>query len=302
MVPAWVHTVASTHCSGSLQRSRRPTSGALAETHVLEFDGDPGRAVCKRGGASVWTGDVIEPAVLELVDERTELPVPTVLGAGRVGDGRDTTRYGLYEYRRGTLPDRSPVLSGEELASQAGSWLGRLHAAFSFDRRGGLGQHDDVLRIERPRVPWLLETAMARHFLPTGPATAPAVPPVLAHGDFRPGNLLTDGDRITAILDWGNAHVTHPGLSIARAEVRFADTRAATAEERGRLRNHFRAGYAARRDIPPPIQENLGRFKRLWLCQAGANLARVATTATGRNQLWRQLHPRPDGAEWRWVS
>jgi aminoglycoside phosphotransferase (APT) family kinase protein len=30
----------------------------------------------------------------------------------------------------------------------------------------------------------------------------PALPPAIVHGDFRLGNLLTDGDRITAVIDW----------------------------------------------------------------------------------------------------
>lgn len=35
-------------------------------------------------------------------------------------------------------------------------------------------------------------------------------PPVLVHGDFKPGNVLFEGDRITAILDWETAHLGDP--------------------------------------------------------------------------------------------
>src|SRR6202012_103269 len=33
-------------------------------------------------------------------------------------------------------------------------------------------------------------------------STPPALPPALVHGDFRLGNLLAVGDRITAVIDW----------------------------------------------------------------------------------------------------
>lgn len=41
--------------------------------------------------------------------------------------------------------------------------------------------------------------------------------PVLVHGDFRPGNVLYSGDRITGILDWEMAHVGHPAEDLAWA-------------------------------------------------------------------------------------
>jgi aminoglycoside phosphotransferase (APT) family kinase protein len=42
-------------------------------------------------------------------------------------------------------------------------------------------------------------------------ATAPACEsPVLVHADFKPGNVLLDGDRITALLDWELVHLGDP--------------------------------------------------------------------------------------------
>ncbi len=41
--------------------------------------------------------------------------------------------------------------------------------------------------------------------------TAPdAAQTVLVHGDFKPGNVLLDGDRIVALLDWELAHLGDP--------------------------------------------------------------------------------------------
>ena len=38
----------------------------------------------------------------------------------------------------------------------------------------------------------------------------PARRTVLVHGDFKPGNALVDGDRISAMLDWETAHLGDP--------------------------------------------------------------------------------------------
>jgi aminoglycoside phosphotransferase (APT) family kinase protein len=41
--------------------------------------------------------------------------------------------------------------------------------------------------------------------------------PVVVHGDFRPGNVLYSGDRITGLLDWEMAHLGHPAEDLAWA-------------------------------------------------------------------------------------
>lgn len=36
----------------------------------------------------------------------------------------------------------------------------------------------------------------------------------LVHGDYQPGNLLFDGDRLCGIIDWDLATLAHPGLDV----------------------------------------------------------------------------------------
>jgi aminoglycoside phosphotransferase (APT) family kinase protein len=62
---------------------------------------------------------------------------------------------------------------------------------------------------------------------------------VLVHGDFRPGNVLFSGERITGILDWEMAHAGDPGEDLAWAY------RALWSPERFVPLGEFAAAYAA---------------------------------------------------------
>ena len=298
MAPDWLATVIRTALDAEIHDCWQPAGGAIAETYVVDITGpDARRVVCKRGGASIWTGEVIEPLVATWVGESTSLPVPTVLAQGSLAVGEDSTRWALFEYREGTQPTMETPAQRDWIAARAGAILGRLHAAFSFDRRGGLGSTDGDLVIRPDEGVSILKSRLVRQFVTAGDATTPAVPPVLAHGDFRPENLLVRGERVSALLDWGNAHITHPGFSLARAEVRFVDLPAATRNERVELRTRFRTAYAAHHSLPAFLLSELRRFKMLWTAQAAANLVGVARTSRGWLQLRRQLRQyRSDGA------
>ncbi|WP_245800686.1 phosphotransferase [Natrinema saccharevitans] len=53
-------------------------------------------------------------------------------------------------------------------------------------------------------------------------ANAPTVPETtLVHGDFRIGNALIDGDRITGLLDWEFARVGDPLFDLGYASTRY---------------------------------------------------------------------------------
>jgi aminoglycoside phosphotransferase (APT) family kinase protein len=60
-----------------------------------------------------------------------------------------------------------------------------------------------------PTLGWLFDWLADRQ-------TAPART-VLVHGDFRPGNVLYDGDRIVGLLDWEMAHLGDPAEDLAWA-------------------------------------------------------------------------------------
>jgi aminoglycoside phosphotransferase (APT) family kinase protein len=78
----------------------------------------------------------------------------------------------------------------------------------------------------------------------------PAAPPSrLFPWDLRPGNALVDGERLTAILDWGEPLAGDPALSVAKAEHLLVDWYVdppASAD----LRRAFRDGYESVRPLP----------------------------------------------------
>ena len=265
-------------------RDCRPSKeGAVGDTYLVDLTGPPGRVVCKFGGASVWTGEVVEPLVARLVRAETGLPVAAVLASGSVRGAPGPDRWALYEHREGESARSAGVAGRGWFLRAAGRLLGRLHGAFSFDRVGGLGRDGGALHLRRPTGRTLL-TSPAAGILGRDPAgERPRL--VLTHGDYQPSNLLVADGDLTAVLDWGNAHVTDAGYALARAEARFVDLPRAG----GRAREAFRDGYAsARGRLPAGYAARAGRYRLLWVAQSALHLGAVAATPRGRVQLARQ--------------
>jgi len=269
-----------------VERCRRASGGAVADTYLLDLAGDPERAVCKLGGASVWTAEVIEPLVARLVWAETDLPIPAVLASGAIRNTSGPDRWALYGYREGRSARTAGVAGRGWFLRAGGRLLGRLHEAFAFDRVGGLGRADGALRLRQPARRNLLASSLVP--VP-GPGGADGRPqPVLTHGDYQPSNLLVADGEVTAVLDWGNAHVTDAGYALARAETRFVDL--PRLDDRRRAREAFRDGYASVRDgLPPGYTDRVARYRALWLAQSTLHVGAIAATPRGRRQLRRQV-------------
>ncbi|GAA4377479.1 phosphotransferase [Agromyces bauzanensis] len=69
-------------------------------------------------------------------------------------------------------------------------------------------------RIDAPSVVHAWEAALD--------AAPHAGPPVWLHGDLLPGNLLADGHRLTAVLDWGALGLGDPAADLTPAWTLFA--------------------------------------------------------------------------------
>jgi len=87
----------------------------------------------------------------------------------------------------------APVSHWADLPLAGGSGADQLDAMFATYLRLGV----DVPAFD-------LAFAWLKPRMPTGPATC------LAHGDFRSGNFLVDGQGLTAVLDWELTHLSVP--------------------------------------------------------------------------------------------
>jgi aminoglycoside phosphotransferase (APT) family kinase protein len=156
---------------------------------------------------------------------KTDLPVA---GVHAYDDGRFMGRPSMIVSRlsgrahRGALKDADPLGLGEETRCRIARMLPMLLSGIHCVDVEGLGVVDilphptnnparrelehwvaelDAVQLEphpalRAVIGWL-----ERH-LPDPPERVS-----LVHGDFRPANVLIDGDRISAILDWELAHL-----------------------------------------------------------------------------------------------
>jgi Ser/Thr protein kinase RdoA (MazF antagonist) len=89
----------------------------------------------------------------------------------------------------------------------------------------------------------------------TSEAKTPTAP---IHGDFFPGNVLVDGGRVTALLDWEEARLDWPEIDLAAGVWHFG-WRDGEADDR------FLAAYADAGGIPadPAVLAPLIRVKRV---------------------------------------
>jgi ketosteroid isomerase-like protein len=89
----------------------------------------------------------------------------------------------------------------------------------------------------------------------------PAPGRALLHGDYHPLNVLTDGERITAVLDWSNAAAGDPRSDVART---FSILRL-----EARMPGRF----------PPALRRSLAAFERGWLRGLGGVVPEAAFCA-----------------------
>jgi aminoglycoside phosphotransferase (APT) family kinase protein len=169
--------------------------------------------------------------------------------------------------------------------------LGRLHRVAVTDLHGhwrAAGALDDlemwagIARCRVRPVSPLVEFAVGflRERYPGEPSRL-----VVVHGDAGPGNLLWDGERITAMLDWELAHVGDPMDDLAFLSVRAALHGIELSDFEQRVRTH----YAAVVEIPLDgarlrYWQAVGVLRNLVTC-----LASISNPVRGRDRLVHHL-------------
>ncbi len=221
-----VERIISERLGRSVARSAALSGGCIAQARLLTLD-DGQRVVAKTMTGSGAPNLDLEGWMLELLSERSSLPVPRVLLAepdvlvieyiehtGRLSTRGDEHAAELLAALHSVTANRYGLERDTLIGplNQPNTWSGSW-PAFYAERRlmhfGGLAMERSGLGIEGMRA---IEAVCAR----TDELVGEASPPSLVHGDVWGGNVLGDGDRVAAFID--------PAVHHADAEVELAFT------------------------------------------------------------------------------
>lgn len=229
----------------------------------------------------VEQGVLAEPRLIDLVGDRTDVPVPDVLLV------RETTDPSYFVMARadGDAVDSLDALTlaeRERLVGEVGTVLGELHrmdlplSTFGRVRADADGLHTlEPFETWRPRFADLLSVnvdalaelrlgdlapRLRRHFEDATPAVPDASTPRLSYFDCKVENLLLSrdgpGSLIETVLDWEGLSTTHWAFTLAFAERTLVERDGLVewddADERARLRHRLYAGYADGRGWDDP--------------------------------------------------
>ncbi|MFD0275039.1 aminoglycoside phosphotransferase family protein [Kitasatospora sp. NPDC127111] len=173
-----------------------------------------------RGGA----GDVaMEQEWLPRLAPHLPTRIPEVLGAGTPAEGYPWP-WSVYSWLAGELPEAGalsePALLAKDLAEfVAAMWVVPLPGAPRAHRGGPVASLDGETRAAVEALRGIPEEgvdcdAVLAVWEDTLRAPAWDGPPVWLHGDLMPGNLLVDGGRLAAVIDFGCAGVGDPACDL----------------------------------------------------------------------------------------
>jgi aminoglycoside phosphotransferase (APT) family kinase protein len=178
---------------------------------------------------------------LPALARRLPLPIPVPLARGVPG-GSYPWPWSVY----GWLPGQPMITAGvSDLVRLAADLAGFLRALYRADAGGGPPPGDHNFYRGGPLAIYHEETQqaigalgdeidapLAREAWAAALAATWRGRPVWVHGDIAPGNLLVDGGRLSAVIDFGSSAVGDPACDAAMAWTTFS----------GESRKTFRAG------------------------------------------------------------
>ena len=191
---------------------RRLSSGASRETYLCSC-GSLGDLVLQSERGGKPSGEVPGQAALLQAAARAGVPVPEVIAHGR-DDPVLGAAWTVVRALAGTTDPRHVIASaaadnGVELIDSIAQALAAVHRMPADVELAPLVE-DPLLQLralyERLGQPHPVFELCFRALGPDRPARRQA----LVHGDFRMGNLMIDGQRVTGVLDWELTHIGDP--------------------------------------------------------------------------------------------
>ena len=205
-------------------------------------------------GGLLETDRATEFAVLQALGS-TDIPAPAARWLDGTGDelGRPCLVMvrvpGICDYYRlngpAALPERVDLakrLCALLASVHATDWraIGLQHHLTDPGEWASLSALDEWEAVRhRDQLEAFPELELAARWLRRGAPRSPRT--VLVHGDFKVGNVLLDGDRITALLDWELAHLgdPHEDLGWVTQPLRTREHLIPGAWEREQLLSHY---------------------------------------------------------------
>ena len=152
------------------------------------------------------------------------LPIPAPLGMGNP-DGSYPWKWSIYRWLEGHTVSSNPIDDLGEFAVSLAQFLEALHkidatggplpGPHSFYRGGLLSVYDADTRRAIDKLTGKIDVEAALNVWETALATSWDQPPVWVHGDISAGNLLTEGGRLSAVIDFGQLTVGDPACDLA---------------------------------------------------------------------------------------
>ncbi|MEU6666730.1 aminoglycoside phosphotransferase family protein [Streptomyces sp. NPDC046727] len=167
-------------------------------------------------------------AVPDVLHERRWLPrlgpllpvaVPEPLGAGEA-DEDFPWPWSVYRWLEGRNPVAGAVEQPERLAGDLGAFVRALRRIAPRDvppgyRSGPLRDRDEPTRAAIAELGGRVDTgAVTACWEQALRAPEHSGPPVWAHGDLSPGNVLVDGGRLSAVIDFATAGAGDPAVDL----------------------------------------------------------------------------------------
>ncbi|MGA5423796.1 aminoglycoside phosphotransferase family protein [Streptomyces lavendulocolor] len=203
----------------ALPVKRFPSGGTVNDVYRLGDDMVVRLPLTEGGAADL----VREREWLPRLAERLPVGIPEVLGAAGPGEGFPWA-WSVYRWLDGTNPRPEaldePLLLAEDLARfVAAMWSVELPGAPAAYRGGPLDMLDAATRAAIGRLRGIPEEgvdcdAALDVWEEALRAPGPHGAPVWVHADLMPGNLLVDGGRLGAVIDFGCMGVGDPACDL----------------------------------------------------------------------------------------
>jgi aminoglycoside phosphotransferase (APT) family kinase protein len=209
-----------------LLRAQFPQWAALAMERVPSTGTD--NALYRLGNDMVVRLPRIDWAVEGSRREREWLPrlapllpvaIPVLLAQGTPAEGYPW-EWGVYEWLEGENPTIDGIADSDSLARDVAQFVDALHRIDLTDgppatRGVALHMRDDPTRTAIAALRGLIDTEATTALWEAALQTPPwSRAPVWVHGDLAPGNLLLQGARLTAVIDFAGVGVGDPACDL----------------------------------------------------------------------------------------